>query len=42
MAQRLCSARTRLHHFIADAVWDPAPLETELLKEAPTGWSAVK
>ena len=41
MAERFAAGEyDQLHHFIADGVWDAAPLETELLKQ-PTGSSAV-
>ena len=35
MAERFAAGEyDQLHHFIADGVWDAAPLETELLKQA--------
>src|SRR5579871_6770920 len=35
MAERLATSNyDQLHHFIADGVWDAAPLETELLNQA--------
>src|SRR4029077_2813316 len=35
MAERCAAGEyDQLHHFIADGVWDAAPLETELLNEA--------
>jgi len=35
MAERFAAGEyDQLHHFIADGVWDAAPLETELLNEA--------
>src|SRR5712672_1795237 len=32
----------QLHHFIADGVWDAAPLESELLVQADLGWSVAR
>ena len=38
MAARLAPGEyDRLHHFIADGVWDAAPLEAELLVQAELG-----
>ena len=34
MAERLAPGGYQLHHFVADAIWDAAPLEAELLVEA--------
>jgi SRSO17 transposase len=42
MAARLAPGDyDQLHHFIADGVWDAAPLESELLVQADR-WSAAK
>jgi SRSO17 transposase len=39
MADRLASGGyDRLHHFVAAGVWDPAPLEAELLVGGPARW----
>src|SRR6516225_6615130 len=38
MAERFAAGEyDQLHHFIADGVWDAAPLETELLNQADRG-----
>jgi SRSO17 transposase len=34
MAERFAGEYDQLHHFIANGVWDAAPLETELLNRA--------